>query len=55
MNIKMHTGCSCKMCKSGRNKSCRREFHRKLRRLQKKQLKRDGDIKDATISIGYTD
>lgn len=55
MNIKMHTGCSCKLCRSGMTKYYRRDFHRKLRRRQKRQLKRFGDIIDATLSIGYTD
>lgn len=55
MNIKMHTGCGCYHCRKGRNKQCRREFQRKLRQLQKRQLKKTGEIIDATISIGYTD
>lgn len=33
----------------------RQEYHRKLRKRQKRQLKRFGDIIDATLSIGYTD
>lgn len=55
MNQRMHTGCSCKLCRGGKDKQTRREFHRKLRRRQKRQLKRFGDIIDATLSIGYTD
>ena len=55
MNIKMHTGCSCYHCRSGRDKATRRLFHRKLRQLQKRQLKKTGEVIDATLSIGYTD
>lgn len=52
---KMHTGCSCRRCRSGRTKMVRREFHRLLRRTQKAELKRDKDITTANKSIGYTD
>ena len=55
MNIRMHTGCGCWLCKRGRDKKTRALFHRKLRKLQKRQLKKDKDITDATVSIGYTD
>lgn len=55
MNQRMHTGCSCKLCRRGMKKQHRREFHRKLRQRQKRQLKRFGDIIDVTLSIGYTD
>ena len=55
MNIKMHTGCSCSQCRRGMTKRYRREFHRKLRQLQKRQLKKTGEVVDATFSIGYTD
>lgn len=55
MNIKMHTGCSCRHCRSGRTKTVRREFHRLLRRTQKAELKRDKDITTTNKSIGYTD
>lgn len=55
MNQRMHTGCSCYHCRRGRDKQTRRLFTRKLRRRQKRQLKRFGDIIDATLSIGYTD
>lgn len=55
MNQRMHTGCSCCQCRAGRDKKTRRIFMRKLRRRQKRQLKRYGDIIDATLSIGYTD
>lgn len=54
MNQRVHTGCGCQRCSSGRNKRVRQVFHRMLRRLQKKQLKKDGDITDVTKSIGYT-
>lgn len=54
MNIKMHTGCSCRHCLSGRTKTVRREFHRLLRRTQKAELKRDKDITTTNKSIGYT-
>ncbi len=55
MNQKIHTGCSCNRCKSGKDKKTRRFFHRMLRHLHKRQLKRDGDIKDVNKSIKYTD
>ena len=55
MNVKLHTGCSCIHCRGGKNKVVRKLYHRKLRRLQNKQLRQTGDVKDATISIGYTD
>ena len=55
VNIKMHTGCSCRRCKSGRTKKERKLFHKTLRKKQKRQLKVLGDIKDFNLSIGYTD
>lgn len=55
INIKMHTGCSCYQCRKGRDKRVRKIYHRKLRKKQKRQIKRLGDIKDVIISIGYTD
>lgn len=55
MNQRMHTGCSCKLCRRGKDKRTRRIFMRKLRQRQKRQLKRFGDIIDVTLSIGYTD
>lgn len=39
----------------GRNKMVRKTYHRKLRKKQKRQIKKLGDIKDVVISIGYTD
>lgn len=55
MNQRIHTGCRCKLCRGGMKKQYRREFHRKLRQRQKRQIKRFGDIIDVTLSIGYTD
>lgn len=55
MNIKMHTGCGCMFCRHGRNAQVRREFHRKLRKRQKQELKNKGDIVTQNKSIGYTD
>lgn len=55
MNQRMHTGCSCKHCRRGRDKRTRRIFMRKLKQRQKRQLKRFGGIIDVTLSIGYTD
>jgi hypothetical protein len=55
MKIKHHTGCSCIMCRKGKDKKTRSTFHKKLRRIQKKELKVKGDIETENISIGYTD
>lgn len=55
VNIKMHTGCSCQQCKSGRDKRERKLYHKKLRKKQKRQLKVLGYIKDYNLSIVYTD
>lgn len=52
MNQRMHTGCSCKHCRHGKDKRTRRIFMRKLRQRQKRQLKRFGDIVDVTLSTG---
>ena len=52
---RMHTGCGCKRCRAGRDKSIRTFFHRMLRRKQKQQLKKTDDITDVNKSIGYTD
>ena len=55
VNTKMHTGCSCYQCRKGRDKRVRKIYHHRLRKRQKRQLKKLGDIKDVIISIGYTD
>jgi len=55
MKQKIHTGCGCKRCGSGRDKETRNIFHRMMRRLYKKQLQKDGEITDVNKSIGYTD
>ena len=55
VNAKMHTGCSYYQCRKGRDKRVRKIYHHKLRKRQKRQLKKLGDIKDVIISIGYTD
>lgn len=55
INQRIHTGCGCTLCSRGRNKAVRRVFHRMLRRKQKQELKRNGDITNVNLSIGYTD
>lgn len=55
MNIKMHTGCSCPQCRKGMTRHDRRQYHRKMRQRQKRQIKRFNEIIDAYMSIGYTD
>lgn len=56
MKISMHTGCSCLECRKGRSKKLRKyEYHKRLRKIQKQELKRDGNITTENISIGYTD
>lgn len=53
--MRIHTGCGCSMCRAGRDKNTRQEFHRKVRHRQKQQLKNKGEVIDIDMSIGYTD
>lgn len=52
---KIHTGCSCKQCRRGKDKTTRGFFHRMMRRFYKKQIQKQGEITDVNKSIGYTD
>lgn len=55
MRQRLHTGCSCNRCASGKTKRVRAQFHRMMRRFYKRQLKKDGDITKTDKSIGWTD
>ena len=55
MKQRIHTGCGCKRCRSGKDKQTRNFFHRMMRRFYKKQLQTDGEITHTDKSIGYTD
>jgi len=55
MQQKIHTGCSCKRCKTGKNKIVRKMFHKLIRRTHKSELKKNGEIITVDKSIGYTD
>lgn len=55
LNQRIHTGCSCQACKRGKDKETRAEYHRKLRRKQKRELKQNQELDTISPSIGYTD
>ena len=58
MQQKIHTGCSCKRCrsgKSGKHNWIRKYYHRMMRRIYKRELKNKGEITNVNKSIGYTD
>lgn len=52
---RIHTGCSCFMCRRGRTKWFRRTFHRMMRKFYKTQLQKQEDVLVVDKSIGYTD
>jgi len=54
MKIKIHKGCSCFLCKRGRNKKLRMRTERAYRRKSKIALKK-GDITIYLNGLGYTD
>ncbi len=54
MKLRIHKGCSCRLCKLGRNKKNRVKVERAFRHKSKISLKK-GDSTVYLNGIGYTD
>lgn len=54
MKVKVHKGCSCILCKLGRNKKNRVQKEKAFRRKSRMSLKK-GDDTLYLNSVGYTD